>query len=426
MSDFEDTFRPSPWSELLKRPRRAELIPRIIFSSGITTLTGKPGEGKSTLAVALLCTTAMGEVFVGQRVERRPVILVSGDGIDDLRPMYEAWQIYKDCTREPEGVFFEDGLDFFDGDHTGKMIAMLEGKPPPLIVTDALADVVGTADENYTKDMVKAFKNFWLLIKATKASLLIPHHSGHERQRERGSIVIRAKSDILIQVIEFDAKTGFMKVEHLKRRGGPKQIITLEVKLVAVPGYKELVPVVTGKELTEADLILGEKPAENEEHGRKLVRVMAEDKVFYAKGATSKQWQDASGMSDGTFQRGRKYAVETKKWVVGGGGKRQHYYLNPNSSWQEAIGANVSAFNPSIPFPSIPSNHRPLQGGGSVGSNVDPSSGSNWKQSGSDSNFSTTQAEEPPKTGTDPLSKASELVEKVGVKPPGRRKADAR
>jgi hypothetical protein len=147
-------------------------------------------------------------------------------------------------------------------------------------VTDALADVVGTADENYTKDMVKAFKNFWLLIKATKASLLIPHHSGHERQRERGSIVIRAKSDILIQVIEFDAKTGFMKVEHLKRRGGPKQIITLEVKLVAVPGYKELVPVVTGKELTEADLILGEKPAENEEHGRKLVRVMAEDKVF--------------------------------------------------------------------------------------------------------------------------------------------------
>ena len=303
MSDFEDTFRPSPWSELLKRPRRAELIPRIIFSSGITTLTGKPGEGKSTLAVALLCTTAMGEVFVGQRVERRPVILVSGDGIDDLRPMYEAWQIYKDCTREPEGVFFEDGLDFFDGDHTGKMIAMLEGKPPPLIVTDALADVVGTADENYTKDMVKAFKNFWLLIKATKASLLIPHHSGHERQRERGSIVIRAKSDILIQVIEFDAKTGFMKVEHLKRRGGPKQINTLEVKLVAVPGYKELVPVVTGKELTEADLILGEKPAENEEHGRKLVRVMAEDKVFYAKGATSKQWQDASGMSDGTFAR---------------------------------------------------------------------------------------------------------------------------
>jgi len=36
------------------------------------------------------------------------------------------------------------------------------------------------------------------------ATFLIPHHAGWDEKRERGSTAIRAKSDIVLQIVKFD------------------------------------------------------------------------------------------------------------------------------------------------------------------------------------------------------------------------------
>ena len=92
--------------------------------------------------------------------------------------------------------------------------------------------MMGEGDEDRTKDMQKVYANFWKVVKATGACFLVPHHTGHEGRRERGSIVSRAKSDILIQVTEYNPREGFIKLMHHKRRFGTEiKDFRFEVKL---------------------------------------------------------------------------------------------------------------------------------------------------------------------------------------------------
>ena len=126
----DGTLTPHPWPDLLKRPRREILIDRLLFSAGVTTLIGKPGTGKTTFAMGVAQTVAVEESFAGQRIKQRPVVWVPGEGLDDLRAMYEAWRILKGCTSEPQGFFLEDGLDFHYEEDTRKLIKLLEETAP--------------------------------------------------------------------------------------------------------------------------------------------------------------------------------------------------------------------------------------------------------------------------------------------------------
>ena len=81
-----------------------------------------------------------------------------------------------------------------------------------------------------------------------KGCFFIPHHSGWDEKRERGSTAIRAKSDILVQITKFDPGAGIIKLKHHKRRGGRKlDEFCFEVKLVEVDGYPQAIPIVTGR-----------------------------------------------------------------------------------------------------------------------------------------------------------------------------------
>src|SRR5262249_37679205 len=125
--------------------------------------------------------------------------------------------------------------------------------------------------------------------------------------------------------------------------------------------------------------------------------------------------------------------VKERNWLVGGGGRGLRYNLNPDQSWKEAIGSNIGPFgHRSTPYRGVAPSGTELMDPKSVrGTELAPS----WYRVGTEpiencKNPDTTAIApaigetEAPKTGTDPLSKASELVEKVGVKPPDRRKAD--
>jgi len=336
----DDNALPShPWSDLLKRSRREELVNRLLYSAGITTMVSQPGLGKTTTAMGVGLTTGIGEIFAGQQIKQRPVIWIPGEGLDDLRPMYEAWRQFKRCEAEPQGFYLEDGLDFHsNADDTNKLLRLLEG-PPPLIITDALADMIGDGDEDRAKDINRAYRNFWRVVITARASFFVLHHSGWEGTRERGSSAIRAKSDIVIQVTEFDPAAGIMKLKHLKRRGGPKEEFSVEVKLVEVAGFKEPIPVVTGVEPSALTIMLSERPPETERHARQLVQIMLGlPDAEATNGQLKTAWEAQPKSSPSTFNRALNCAAKEKKWFVGGGARNAKYTLNPDESWKAAIG----------------------------------------------------------------------------------------
>jgi hypothetical protein len=65
---------------------------------------------------------------------------------------------------------------------------------------------------------------------------------------------------------------------------------------------------------------------EDEIHARELVQLML---VYFPEGAIHGELKKASGMTEGTFNRAFRWA-RGSEWLVGGGGRKLRYYLNPD------------------------------------------------------------------------------------------------
>jgi AAA domain len=292
-TDDPDVLNPRPWSDLPKRERREVLVPDLLLSIGVTTLAAQSGEGRTSIAMAIKHALETG-MWGSTPIKKRPVVWVIGEDIDDLQPMYEANRQHLKLppSPSPAGFYLDDPVDLSDEKGTQKFIKLLERTPQPLIVLDALADVIGDLDESSAKDMNRVYRNIWHVVRATGASVLVPHHAGWVERRERGSSVIRAKSDIVALIVDFDPVSGTVKLMHKKRRGGRKlPEFFLGVKLVQVAGYREPIPVVTGP-IGEQDLVSGEVVAETQRHARELVNVVVQ---FFPEGATNAQLRKQSG-----------------------------------------------------------------------------------------------------------------------------------
>ena len=80
---------------------------------------------------------------------------------------------------------------------------------------------------------------------------------------------------------------------------------------------------------------------ETERHAKALVKLMVEQ---FPEGATSTEFQKASGLAERTFMRALAWAKHAR-WFVGGGNRGVRYNLNPDGCWN-------SSLPPSLPHPA--------------------------------------------------------------------------
>lgn len=286
--DPDNKFQFHPWGDLLKRERRELLVDDLLFTTGVTTLTAPSGEGKTTLALSLALSVDTGS-WGGKILKSRPVLWIAGEGQDDLRPMFEAWmQLHPGCA-PPQGCFMDGPVDLSSDTETDALIKKLDGSPPTLIVTDALADMIGDLEEDRSKDINRVYRNIWRVVRANNGSFLIPHHTGWDKDRERGSTAIRAKSDIVAHITKFDTAAGLVKLKHNKRRGGAKlSEFVFAVKLVPVAGYPQPIPIVTGVKL--AGGLNLDQPYRRSANAEAALNVLRNE---FPRGATWAEWFEA-------------------------------------------------------------------------------------------------------------------------------------
>ena len=332
--DDDDELESYPWSEILNLPKREILIPDLAYTAGVTTLVAESGGGKTTLVSSAAWTTGIGASWAGKLIKPRPVIWVAGEGQYDLGPIYHGWMNAHPGTEHPPGRFLIEPIDLSSGRETDKLIKLANNMDPPLVVTDALADMLGGLDESKNKDMQQIYKNVWRVVFANQASFLIPHHSGWDNTRERGAHTIRAKSDIVVQIVNYNPVGGFIELKHHKRRGGVKRLkFTLRVKLIPVAGCPEPVPVVTGDEIggkLEAALSQPAKAIKAiDEHTRKVVEVIFATNM---KDAGFTDLLELTDLPQATLSTVLKITVG-KGWP-GQGGTREEAKVQPGSEFE--------------------------------------------------------------------------------------------
>jgi hypothetical protein len=369
------SFRFYPWPDLLKRPRREWIVDRLIPVRGVTTLVGQPGEGKTTLAMGLALSVATGTKFAGQQIKQRPVIMIFGEGQEDSRPLYEAWLKYQQAsgkvaaTVKPEGAFHDGPLNLFEAGDTDKLIAILKDFPrewpAPLIGLDALADMMDGGDEDRAKDMNRVYGNVWRVVRETGASFLVIHHAGWEGTREKGSIAIRAKSDI-VTLVKLDAVGMTLNLTWLKNRRGPKYAnVGFGVASVALDGWNDKVLTATGNEIAATSPQPAQAQNKHDQDLTLMIKVYAHD---LGGNATSTQWrktmEETYGWSRTKFHS-KLDEVKREGYVVGGGEQGECYQVVPEAL--RKLGLSKTGPTQTGPGPS------PLKGDGTSRTGFDKS-----------------------------------------------------
>jgi hypothetical protein len=165
---------------------------------------GKPGSGKSFIALDMACCVAAGVPYHGRDVLQGAVVYIAGEGHNGLKRRQMAWEKYYGVRLDSAPLYFSQrSTNLTDGTAADDVIAaiegvaQIEGVPPRLVIVDTVARNFGGGDENSTKDMTAFVAGVdGIKHRFPGCSVLLVHHTGHgDGDRARGSSVLLGALD---------------------------------------------------------------------------------------------------------------------------------------------------------------------------------------------------------------------------------------
>jgi hypothetical protein len=177
------------------------LIEGVLAEIGLSVMWGPPSSFKSFVALDLGLCVATNHPWHGRSVKSGLVIYIAAEGMIGITNRIIGWTC---CYQElpPPNLLVVPCTVTLVKD-VAELIAGISklDQQPVLIIIDTLARTFGTGNENQQSDMNAYVNAADTLRSATKAHVMIIHHSGvHEANRERGSNVLRGAVDTVIAV----------------------------------------------------------------------------------------------------------------------------------------------------------------------------------------------------------------------------------
>lgn len=179
------------------------LIKGLLPAECTSSIYGPSGSYKSFLAISWACHIATGKSWDGKKVEQGAVLYVVGEGGTGVPRRIKAWALAHNdgenvtnlcCINQP--VFVAAPLQVEQLKLAAEHVEQTTGLPVVLVIIDTLARCFGGADENKASDMGAFIAGCDAVKAATKATVLIVHHSGKDETKgARGSSSFRAALD---------------------------------------------------------------------------------------------------------------------------------------------------------------------------------------------------------------------------------------
>lgn len=178
------------------------LIKGLLDQGAMTVLYGESNAGKTFVAMDLAYHIARGDAWSGMRAAKFPVLYVAAEGGLGARKRAVALSMRRGACDGFSFLLHPINLLHPDAD-LQPLIASIEatGLDYGLIVIDTLSRVMAGGDENGPGDMGAMVRHLDKLRNATKAHIMVVHHSGKDRAKgARGHSLLRAATDTEIEV----------------------------------------------------------------------------------------------------------------------------------------------------------------------------------------------------------------------------------
>jgi len=179
------------------------LIAGLLQLDSIAWLQGKPGCGKSFIALDIGGCVGTGNVWQGFRVTQGEVLYVAAEGVSGVLQRVRAWE--SSMGEEMKGVkFLPMAVQSTNGAEWSAFVALAEEMKPALVVLDTQARITVGQEENSARDMGVFVDHVEQVRKATGACVLVVHHEGRAGEHMRGSTAIEGAATSIIRAAKED------------------------------------------------------------------------------------------------------------------------------------------------------------------------------------------------------------------------------
>ena len=282
--------------ELTELPPTADLVAGHIPEAGLVLWYGPAGHGKTHLGIDLANSVGTGLPWHGHAVSRGPVAYVIAEGIGGLARRVDAWKRFHEYSTSTGVRFLPQPVHLLEPTETARFVADLRSwdTPPKLVVFDTLAWCIAPGDENSTRDMTGFVAAIGELRDAVGSTVLVVHHTGHDKTRERGNTALAAASDTVVKIAEED---GRIVMTCTKQREGVP-FTPLRFRLVDCAGS-----VVPQRAIEDGS---GDELTAKEREALEDLQAIYVD----GEGVSTTRWEEATEISRATFYRARKRLIE--------------------------------------------------------------------------------------------------------------------
>lgn len=208
-------------------PAPEAVIDGVLYRDTLAWLHGKPGHGKSFIALDWAGCVSVGLPWQGCVVSSGPVLYVIAEGVTGLRQRVRAWEDYAGCRTT--AMFLPVAVQFLAAIDIAAVTQVATELQPVLIVVDTQARVTVGADENSARDMGLFVAAADKLRAATRACVLVVHHESRAGENMRGSTALEGAAATIVRV----TKDGtHLDLENPKQKDAP-EFETVRLQLVA-------------------------------------------------------------------------------------------------------------------------------------------------------------------------------------------------
>jgi hypothetical protein len=187
------------------------LVKGLIPESGMATLFGKPGSGKSFVAIDLACAVAAGLPWFGRKVKQADVAYICLEGAAGLQVRIGAYEKHHQRTIPSNLKFITEPLNLMVAQDLIDLVPTEK-----LIFIDTLNRASPTADENTSKDMGIIIQAANTISTRTGGLVILVHHSGKDQTKgPRGHSSLTGALDCTLEIDATDA-TKIIHIAKLK------------------------------------------------------------------------------------------------------------------------------------------------------------------------------------------------------------------
>jgi len=309
--------------QLDAEPAPVPLIAGHLYRDTISELWGKPGCGKSFLAMDWALCIASGKAWQGHAVTQGPVLYIVGEGLAGIGKRRRAWEAAWGHRDNGAMTWLRGAVPLMEIGWVDALAEAVADRQPVLVVIDTLSRSIAGHNENAPETMSAVVRNADRIREAAGgAAVQFVHHATKDGNTNRGHSALEGACEVRWKLVKDDGGLVLSNPKSKDDAEAPDRNLRLR--------RWELGESDTFGDPVTSAIVESHRPIaghdETTASEAQLVAVVRDN--FGTTGATPTALKETSGLSKSTYYRALNGLLGRGSLTNAGTDKRPLYFLD--------------------------------------------------------------------------------------------------